>query len=122
MGYIITIFIIIALGLPARTTTGLLPLWYINYVGDALWAMMLFFIFGLLFQKCSTLRIFAVSILFTWSIEFSQLYHAPWIDFLRSIKIFALILGFDFVFSDLIAYTIGITTGVLIEKKAFRVE
>lgn len=120
LGYIIIIFIIIALGLPARTTTGLLPLWYICYVADALWAMMLFFIFGLIFRKYSTLRIFAVSVLFTWSIELSQFYHAPWIDYLRSIKIFALILGFDFLFSDLAAYTVGITAGTLIEKKLFQ--
>ncbi|MCP4113159.1 MAG: DUF2809 domain-containing protein [Desulfobacteraceae bacterium] len=99
-----------------------LPQWYVYYVADALWAMMLFFIFGLVFRKWTTMRIFAVSILFTWSIELTQLYHAPWAEYLRSIKFFALILGFDFLFSDLIAYTLGITAGALIENKVFSVK
>ncbi|MDX8376640.1 MAG: DUF2809 domain-containing protein [Mariprofundales bacterium] len=52
------------------------------------------------------------AIVFAFTIEFSQLYHAPWIDQIRSTMIGGLILGFGFKISDLVCYTIGITLGV----------
>ena len=59
---------------------------------------------------------FIVSLAITYAIEFSELYQADWINQLRSIKLIGLILGYTFLWSDLLMYTIGITVGALIEK------
>ena len=56
-----------------------------------------------------------ITLLFTYSIEISQLFHPQWLEYLRSFKEFALILGFTFLWSDIAAYTLGISTGVLME-------
>jgi len=52
---------------------------------------------------------------FSIAIELSQLYHAPWIDSIRHTTLGALILGFGFVWSDLICYAVGVLLGVEIE-------
>jgi len=90
------------------------------YVGDALWALMVFFGFAFLLRKRPTPAIAAAALVFSFSIEFSQLYHAPWIDNLRKIPLGGLILGFKFVWSDLICYSLGIAFGVLVETCLIR--
>ena len=113
--YLLTMVMITALGLPAQTIQDRLPSWYVQYFGDYLWAMLLFFGFALILQNMSTFKVAIVSLLFTYSIEVSELFHPAWLDYLRSIKLFALILGFTFLWSDIVAYTLGISTGALIE-------
>ncbi|TLU96949.1 DUF2809 domain-containing protein [Dyadobacter sediminis] len=85
------------------------------YVGDALWALMVFFGFAFLFRKRSTLVVAAIALGFAVSIEISQLYHAPWIDDLRKMPLIGLVLGFQFVWSDLICYSMGVAFGALAE-------
>ena len=85
------------------------------YVGDALWALMVFFGLAFVFRKQSTRTIALAALLFSFGIEFSQLYHAPWIDKIRNLPLGGLILGFSFVWSDLICYSLGIGFGVLVE-------
>ena len=48
-------------------------------------------------------------------VEFSQLYHAPWIDSIRGTTLGHLLLGSGFDSIDLICYAAGIGVGVLIE-------
>lgn len=85
------------------------------YVGDALWALMVYFGFAFVFRRWS-IRLVAVAALgFSVGIELSQLYHAPWIDDLRATRLGGLILGFSFVWSDLLCYVAGVGLGVLIE-------
>lgn len=57
--------------------------------------------------------------MFSFAIEFSQLYHSPWIDSLRNTRVGGLVLGYGFLWSDLVSYTVGIGVGVLIEKLIF---
>src|SRR5688572_32997272 len=99
-----------AIGMGLLWRSRLLPLssFTAKYGGDALWALAVFLGFGLLFRRASTLRIAFVSICFAWSIEFLQLYHAPWIDSLRAHQLGHLILGSTFNSPDLPAYAIGI--------------
>ncbi|GAB4016510.1 ribosomal maturation YjgA family protein [Spirosoma koreense] len=85
------------------------------YVGDALWALMVFFGLAFTLNRLSTKTILLLTLLFSFSIELSQLYHVPWIDNLRATRLGALVLGFSFVWSDLICYTIGALVGLLIE-------
>ena len=117
--YLPIIGLIFCLGLPARTTNDYLPSWYVNYFGDFLWAMMLFFLCAVLFRWQTKWAVLA-TIASTWLIEVSQLYHAPWIDSLRDIKVLGLILGYGFLWSDLVAYTAGISLGAAVDYAILR--
>ena len=113
--YLILTIITIILGLLSRKVQGL-PQIISSYSGDALWALMVFFLFSFLFNKKSTIFILVKSIIFSYGIEISQLYHAPWIDSIRATTLGGLILGFGFLWSDLICYTVGIVIGAIIDK------
>ena len=113
--YVPIMIVIIAFGLPARMIQDRLPDWYVQYFGDYLWAMLLFFIFALIFQNKGTFQVAMITLLFAYSIELSQLFHPQWLEYLRSIKVFALVLGYTFLWSDIAAYTLGVSTGALIE-------
>jgi glycopeptide antibiotics resistance protein len=80
---------------------------------------MIFFLFGLLFRTRSTRWVTAGALLFSFSIEISQLYHSQWIDLLRKTRIGGLVLGYGFLWSDLLSYTVGIGVGLLIERLIF---
>ena len=86
-----------------------------TYVGDALWALMVFFGLAFMVNRWSTKAIVLATLLFSFSIEFSQLYHAPWIDNLRATRLGGLVLGFSFVWSDLLCYSVGVLAGVVAE-------
>lgn len=109
--YLIAIIITILLGLASRQYAAMLPLFVAEHAGDALWAMMVFFGFRFLLvsKKISWSLLF--SILFSFAIEFSQLYQAAWLNDMRSTVLGALILGKGFLFIDLVRYTVGILIG-----------
>lgn len=113
--YILLIGITIAAGLASRRYAHILPQWAELYMGDALWALMVYFIFGFLFNKKSVMVIALLAIGFSFGIEISQLYHATWIDAIRATRIGGLVLGFGFLWSDLLCYTVGVSVGVGIE-------
>ena len=113
--YLILTIIVMILGLLSRKISGL-PKIIELYSGDILWALMVFLIIAFIFNKKSTIFIISWAIIFSYSIEISQLYHAPWIDAIRNTTLGGLILGFGFLWSDLICYTIGIRIGIIIEK------
>ena len=113
--YLILTIIVMILGLLSRKISGL-PKIIELYSGDILWALMVFLIIAFIFNKKSTIFIISWAIIFSYSIEISQLYHAPWIDAIRNTTLGGLILGFGFLWSDLICYTIGIIIGIILEK------
>ncbi|QDK68601.1 DUF2809 domain-containing protein [Bacillus halotolerans] len=122
--------LIIGLGLGSRAFSSFLPASVNAYLGDALWAAMIFtgcgFLFqlwaamiftgcGFLFQTMKTIMTGIISLSFCVIIECSQLYHAEWIDRIRDNSLGGLVLGYGFLWSDIIAYTMGIVTCTLIE-------
>ncbi|MFZ4398848.1 MAG: DUF2809 domain-containing protein [Bacteroidales bacterium] len=86
-----------------------------SYLGDTLWALMIFLMFGFVFKSTDSKWITFAALLFSYCIEISQLYHSPWIDAIRSNTLGGLILGFGFLRSDLICYTVGIGIGYFME-------
>jgi len=114
--YSLLLIFTIATGLASRHFPAYLPHWVQLYLGDTLWALMVFLLFGFIFRERSTLWVAIAAILFSYSIEISQLYHATWIDALRSNPLGGLILGFGFLWSDLVCYAIGIGFGYMMEK------
>lgn len=115
--YSILIALVLLGGLLWRSR--LLPLtpFMAKYGGDALWALMVFLGFGFLFIRITTLRLAIISLGFAWSIEFLQIYHAPWIDGIRAMRVGHLVLGSTFNWPDLIAYAVGVAIGVLAESR-----
>jgi hypothetical protein len=114
--YALVAVLVVGIGLLWRS--GQLPLssFIAKYGGDALWALLVFCLFGFIFRRISTARLFLISICFAWAIEFSQLYHAPWIDSIRSMRIGRFILGTTFNLPDLLAYLIGVAIGAMGER------
>ena len=84
-----------------------------DMLGDALWATMVFFIAGLIFPNFTVLKRAFIALAFAFCIEFSQLYHRPWIDEIRSTTLGAMILGFTFAWQDLFCYAAGIVLGIV---------
>ena len=113
--YAIAIVGVIGMGLLWRSGWVPLPRSVSKYGGDALWALMVFFGLGFVFVRGSTLRVGVCAVCFAWSVEFLQLYHAPWIDRIRSARLGHLVLGSVFNGPDLMAYVVGIGVGVVVE-------
>jgi len=76
---------------------------------------MVYFIARFLFISKPLKFVVIISLLFCYSIEFSQLYKAPWIDSLRDTLFGRLVLGNTFLWGDLLSYTVGVAIGVLID-------
>jgi len=112
--YFIYIIITIIVGLFSRTSY--IPDFILPYLGDTLYTLMFFFIFGFLFPKMSSLKVALISIFTCYAIELSQLCQAPWFNQIRSYRLGGLIFGFGFLWTDIISYTIGGILGFAIEK------
>ncbi|MEO8610422.1 MAG: DUF2809 domain-containing protein [Chloroflexota bacterium] len=113
------ITLVIAIGLPTRLIPEIFPAFVVDYLGDALWALAIFLLIGLLLPTKRTRTIFWIALAVTWGIEFSELYQADWINAIRAYKLGGLILGYTFLPSDLLMYLCGIGAGVLLEKWIF---
>ncbi|HFJ9381290.1 TPA: DUF2809 domain-containing protein [Bacillus paranthracis] len=113
--YAMFTILVIILGLSSRKFAFALPALLNDYLGDALWALMIFIGFGFLFPKIETKKLVFISLIFCYGIEMSQLYHAEWIDNIRATTLGGLVLGYGFLWSDLVAYTIGVGVGFLFE-------
>ena len=96
----------IALGLASRHA-GHLPSVVADYAGDTLWALAAFLGIGLILPRASTWTVALLAMAFSVIIEVGQLSHAPWIDSIRRTTLGGLVLGFDFVWSDLAFYAAG---------------
>jgi len=106
---------VIAAGLATRTFGSSLPSSIALYGGDTLWAMMVFLGLAFLFPAMKPRRLFFLTILFSFSVELSQLYHAPWIDSIRATRLGGLVLGYGFLWSDLLCYTLGALGGTVVD-------
>jgi hypothetical protein len=106
--YVLLLLIVGAAGYASRRYAYVLPLPIRKRAGDALWADAVFVLVALIRPRWSTLQVATAALLIAYSIEFSQIYHAPWIDKIRSYSIGRLILGATFFWLDQLAYTIGI--------------
>jgi hypothetical protein len=114
--YLIAAIAVVILGISSRRYSRLLPEFLSIYGGDTLWALMVFLGIGMMFARWSTLRVSGTALVFAFSIELSQLYHADWIDQIRHTKIGGLILGYGFLWSDLLCYGVGVMIGCTLEK------
>ena len=108
------IIITIIIGLISRTK--IIPEIIYSYLGDYLYTLMCFLIIGFLFNKTESLKVALISILLCYLVEIFQLYQADWINSIRSNKLGGLILGYGFLWSDMVSYTLGGITGYILES------
>ncbi len=94
-----------------------LPDWINIWIGDFIWAMMLYFACCTLFYPKSAKWCVIATLIFCYLIEISQLYKADWLDQIRNTTLGGLALGHGFLWSDIVAYTGGILFGFYFTKK-----
>lgn len=115
MGSLFAMALVIGGGLVLRSRTVSFPDYIPKYGGDALWALMVFFAVGAVLCRLSTVRVGLFAFCIACVVEFSQLYHAPWIDAVRNTRLGALAIGSTFNWPDFIAYAAGVGFGILSE-------
>ncbi len=103
-------------GLASRRFRAYLPTFVGEYSGDTLWALMLFLVVSFVLANRPLLQRCGVSLALAFAVEVSQLYHAPWIDGIRRTTLGGLVLGFGFLWTDLICYAVGIIAVALMER------
>lgn len=106
--YALLTLTVIILGILSRKTMAI-PL----IVGDVLYAIMMFFFIRFLLTTLNHINAAPISLSICYLIEIGQLYHAPWINQLRNTTLGALVLGHGFLWSDMLAYTVGTAICVL---------
>lgn len=102
-------------GLTSRKFREQLPKFLAEYAGDVLWALMLYLLLSTLLAGRPIVVRATVSLVLAFLVEASQLYHAHWIDGIRQTTLGGLILGFGFVWTDLVCYSVGIALGAVTE-------
>jgi hypothetical protein len=87
------------------------------YVGDVLWGV-LFFLLGALIWPGKTSRwLGAWAVVSTELIELSQLYQGDWALGLRATRVGGLLLGHEFLWSDLLCVALGGSVAALLDAK-----
>jgi len=78
-----------------------------QYGGDTIWAGMFLFFLRIFFGKVRLWKLALINFGLGAVVETLQLYHAPWIEAIRHTRIGGLMLGFGFLWSDIICYAVG---------------
>jgi len=107
--YALLIIIVIVLGILSRKVEQI-PL----ITGDILYAVMMFLIIRFLAIRINYRSVAVLSLTICYCIELSQLYNADWINEIRNTTLGALVLGHGFLWSDLMAYTLGTVICLLV--------
>lgn len=76
--------------------------------GDALWAMMVYCCFRIVLIRKPMIISAVAALITSFAIEFSQMLTPDWLVKIRSTFLGHMLLGQGFLWSDLLAYTIGI--------------
>lgn len=113
--YAVLVVIVMILGLLSRKFGYAIPDFIDTYLGDALWALMIYLGVAFVFNKKKIKIVAVIGLAFCYLIEISQLYHGIWIDNIRRTTLGGLILGYGFLWSDLVAYSLGIIVGMIVD-------
>lgn len=110
----------IAVGLSLQVVRRDLPAVFADVLGDALWGLMIYWLIGAGWPAAGRGPRAAIALGVCWLVEFSQLYHAPWIDGWRATTLGRLTLGVGFDARDLVAYGLGIAAGLGLDSRGGR--
>jgi hypothetical protein len=109
--YFFVFLFIIFLGILSRKVS-FIPLW----IGDFLYAAMIYILVRIFLPNKKASLIAVLSLLICYSIEFLQLYQGEWMIELRKTLFGRYVLGQGFLWSDILAYTFGVSAALCIEK------
>ena len=113
--YFFMVVLTIGLGLASRKFIFVFPDSIAPYIGDTLWAMIVYFGFQFLPPNGTLIKSLLLAFIFSYLIEFSQLYQADWINQIRASTLGGLVLGYGFLIQDLVSYAIGILIGFCLD-------
>lgn len=116
--YALLLLLVVALGLGSRVFRPHIPDLIARYAGDTLWATALLLTLALIWPRARTRTLALAAALGSLLVELSQLAHPAWLDALRQLPGVALLLGYDFVASDLACYAAGVLLGAAIDTLA----
>jgi len=110
---LISMLIIVPLGLYSKFYSGQASYWVNNSLGGVLYVIF-WCLFGFLFlSNTKPWKIAAAVFAITCFLEFLQLWHPPFLEFLRSHFIGRILLGTTFTWSDFPYYLVGCAIGWL---------
>ncbi|MFT7588100.1 MAG: hypothetical protein ACI959_000306 [Limisphaerales bacterium] len=115
--YLLFLIIVLFSGLASRAKVAeQWPEFISTYSGDTLWALLVYYLFAILFFGHSAKRIFIYAIVFAFAIEISQLYQADWLNKIRHSTFGSLVLGRGFLWTDFLCYFTGIIFGFIVDR------
>jgi hypothetical protein len=114
--FLIVSFVTIATGLFVRLKKQWFPDIVNLYLGDILYAFMMFYIVSFFAAGKSRIIRAVSALVICYCIEALQLYQAEWITAIRQTIPGKLVLGSGFLWSDILAYTIGVAMAFIFEK------
>lgn len=116
--YVILVLVSLILGvLTTKLTTPFTKIPIIaNYATQGLWAAVIYWTFCLIMVNHRAGRVVLFALLFCYLMEVSQLYHAPWIDTMRTSELGGFFLGNKFSWDDIICGTVSIYICFSFEK------
>ena len=120
--YALLFIVAVFSGLLSRSTLFDFPQFVDDNFGDVLWGSMVYFMICTIWVEVSHKKKILIAVLFSFSIEFSQLITTPWFDTLRDIPGMRLVFGYGFRWSDLICYTLGIAMAYYADKFLFKLK
>jgi hypothetical protein len=101
-----------------------LPDFVANYAGDTIYAVCVFWSCRLVFTRYKLVTITFITLTLCILIETLQLYQSAWMQAIRKTPPFGLLLGYGFLWSDLICYAVGtliaLAIALLMERSFFR--
>jgi hypothetical protein len=105
--YAVATAAIISAGLLCRLPGSGLPWPVAKWSGSILWGAMVYLLVALARPNAGSDRKLAVAVAIALSVEFSRLYHTPWLDEFRTTLAGAILLGRVFSPWNMVAYVIG---------------
>lgn len=113
--YFILLIIVIFIGIISRKID-FVPLCF----GDYFYAVMIYLLTRIFLINQKPIQIAITSLVICYSIESLQLYQADWIITVRKTLFGKYVLGQGFLWTDLVAYTFGITFAFITEKNILK--
>lgn len=105
----------LAAGLATRPLRQVMDKAWAENLGDALWAMLVYWLLAWLWPRQAERRIAVGALLISYAVEVSQLFHPEWLEAIRRTTLGGLVLGWGFAWGDLVAYAVGVAVCYLLE-------
>jgi hypothetical protein len=104
---------IVAAGLGSRRPQ--CPQFVLLYVGDVLWGSLFYVLAAWVMPRARPALLWGVAVALVELIEVSQLYRAPFIDNVRATALGGLLLGYEFLWSDVLCVAFGASLAALVD-------